>query len=154
MRGDTTATLAPDASLRILSRAGEWVRVQTEGWVHESDLRPVSGDVLVGVSGAEVRARPGDFEGRVLQWTVQLIAVRTSDGLRRELPSGQRYIHARGPMPETGFVYILFSDEHVEEVERLSPLAQIVVVVRVLVGRDQYLGNPVVDLVEMSVRKP
>lgn len=152
--GDTTATLRTDAPLQILDRAGEWVRVRTEGWVHESDLRPVSGDVLVGVSGAEVRARPGDFEGRTLQWTVQLLALLTSDGLRPELPEGQQYMLARGPVPEVGSVYVLLSEDQAREIERFSPLAQLVVLVRVRVGRDQYLGNPVVDLVQMSLRKP
>jgi hypothetical protein len=151
--GDTTAVLARDAPLTILARSGPWVRVRTEGWVHESDLRPVSTDVLVGVSGAEVRAQPERFEGRVLQWTVQLLAVRTSDGLRPEIPTGQRYILARGPLPEAGFVYVLLDDEHREEIERLSPLEQLVMLVRVRVGRDRYLGNPVVELIEMSVRE-
>ncbi len=150
--GDTTAVLARGAPLTILARSGPWMRVRTEGWVHESNLRPVSTDVLVGVSGAEVRAQPERFEGRVLQWTVQLLAVRTSDGLRPEIPTGQRYILARGPLPEAGFVYVLLDDEHREEIERLSPLEQLVMLVRVKVGRDRYLGNPVVELIEMSVR--
>ncbi|MFB3112195.1 MAG: hypothetical protein ACE10G_09200 [Gemmatimonadales bacterium] len=151
--GDTTAVLAGGAPLTILARSGPWVRVRTEGWVHESDLRPVSTDVLVGVSGAEVRAQPERFEGRLLQWTVQLLAVRTSDGLREEIPTGQRYILARGPLPEAGFVYVLLADEHREEIERLSPLAQLMVLVRVKVGCDKYLCHPVVELVEMSVRE-
>jgi hypothetical protein len=151
--GDTTAVLAGGAPLTILARSGPWVRVRSEGWVHESNLRPVSTDVLVGVSGAEVRAQPERFEGRVLQWTVQLLAVQTSDGLRQEIPTGQRYILARGPLPEAGFVYVLLDDEHREEIERLSPLAQLVVLVRVKVGCDRYLCNPVVELIEMSVRE-
>ena len=151
--GDTTAILEPDSPVRILARSGEWVRVRAEGWLHESDLRPASGDVLVGVSGAEVRARPSDFVGRVLQWTLQLLAVQTSVGLRRELPEGQQYMLARGPLPEVGTVYVLLADEQVEEVARLSPLAQLVVLVRVR-GRDEYLGNPIVELVQMSLRKP
>ena len=151
--GDTTAILGPDSPVRILARSGEWVRVRAEGWLHESDLRPASGDVLVGVSGAEVRARPSDFAGRVLQWTVQLLAVQTSVGLRREMPEGQQYMLARGPLPEAGTVYVLLADEQVEEVARLSPLAQLVVLVRVR-GRDEYLGNPIVELVQMSLRKP
>ena len=152
--GDTTATLAGGAAVHIVARSGGWVRVQTEGWIHERDLRPVSGDVLVGISGAEVRARPEDFEGRTLQWTLQLLAVQTSDGLRRELPVGRRYMLARGPVPEAGFVYVLLADDQVDEVERLQPLAEIVTLVRVRVGRDRYLGQPVVELVEMTLRKP
>jgi hypothetical protein len=151
--GDTTALLEGDASLTILARSGEWVRVRTEGWVHERDLRPVSTGVLVGVSGAEVRAQPNVFEGRVLQWTVQFLALQTSDGLRRELPEGQRYMLARGPIPEAGFVYVMVDDEQSAAIERLSPLAQLVVLVRVRVGRSRYLGNPVVELLEMSVRE-
>lgn len=151
--GDTTAVLGGGAPLTVLARSGEWVRVRTEGWVHESDLRPVSTDVLVGVSGAEVRAQPDVFEGRVLQWTVQLIAIQTSDGLRRELPVGQSYLLARGPLPEVGSVYVMINDEQREVLERLSPLAQLVILARVRVGRSHYLGNPVVELIEMTVRE-
>lgn len=152
--GDTTAAVAADLPVRVVARSGEWVRVRTEGWVHESEVRPASGDVLVGVSGAEVRAAPEDFEGRLVQWTLQHLAIRTGDGLRREIPQGQWYMMARGPIPEAGFVYVLLSGEQVEAVERLSPLAEIVVIARVRVGRDRFLGNPVVELVEMSAREP
>jgi hypothetical protein len=151
--GDTTGVLNGDAALEILARSGEWVRVRAEGWVHENDLRPVSGDVLVGVSGAEVRAQPEVYGGRVLQWTLQYLAVQVSDGLRPELPIGHPYMLARGPMPEAGFVYVLLDDEQRTAVEALAPLAQLVVLARVRVARDRYLGNPVVDLLEMSVRE-
>lgn len=151
--GDSTATLAGDAPLRILTRSGEWVRVQMEGWVHESDLRPTSGDVLVGVSGGEVRARPEAFEGRLLQWTLQFVSLQTSDGLRREIPEGQRYMLARGPVPEAGFVYVLLNPTQAAEIERLPSLVEILMLVRVRVGRSRYLANPVVELVEMSPRE-
>lgn len=151
--GDTTAVLRSDAALEILARSGEWVRVRAEGWVHENDLRPVSGDVLVGVSGAEVRAQPEVYDGQVLQWTLQYLAVQVGGGLRPELPIGRPYMLARGPMPEAGFVYVLLDEEQRQAVEALAPLAQIVVLVRVRVARDRYLGNPVVDLLEMSVRE-
>ncbi len=151
--GDTVAVLGGGASLTVLARSGEWVRVRTEGWVHESDLRPVSSDGWVGVSGAEVRAQPDVFEGRVLQWTVQLLAIQTSDGLRRELPEGRSYLLARGPLPEVGSIYVLIDDEQREDLERLAPLAQLVIIARVLVGRSYYLGNPVVELIEMRVRE-
>ena len=151
--GDTTAVLGAEASMTVLTRSGEWVRVRTEGWVHESDLRPVSSDVLVGVSGAEVRAQPEVFEGRVLEWIVQYLALRTSDGLRRELPEGQRYMLARGPLPEAGFVYVLLGEDQSREIERLSPLAELVVLARVRVGRTRYLANPVIELIQMSVRE-
>ncbi len=151
--GDTTGSLGEDVPVKILARSGQWVRVQTEGWVRESDLRPGSAGVLIAVSGAEVRAQPETFEGRLLQWTLQYIAIQTADGLRPELPEGTTYVLARGPLPEAGFVYVLVTEEQVADFERIAPLAQIVTLVRVRHGRTRYLGNPVVELLEMSVRE-
>ena len=152
--GDTTGTLLPNAPVRVLARSGDWVRVQMEGWVRGTDLRPASEGVLVGVSGAEVRASPEQYEGRTLQWTLQLLSVETSDGVRRELPVGRRYMLARGPLPEVGFVYVLLQDDQVAEMQRLSPLSEVVTLVLVRVGGDRFLGNPVVELIDMSVREP
>jgi hypothetical protein len=151
--GDSAGTLAPDASVRVLARSGEWVRVQTEGWVRESDLRPSSSGVLVGVSGAEVRSSPREFEGALLQWVVQYIAIQSADELRREIPEGQRYVLARGPLPEAGFVYIVLDDAQLTEIERLEPLTELVVIGRVRTARSQYLGNPILDLVDLAVRR-
>jgi len=151
--GDSAGVLAADAPVRVLARSGEWVRVQTEGWIRESDLRPSSAGVLVGVSGAEVRSRPREFEGRLLQWVVQYIAIQRADELRNEIPEGQRYLLARGPLPEAGFVYVVLDDAQLAEVERLEPLSELVIVGRVRTGRSQYLGNPVLGLVEFAVRR-
>ena len=151
--GDSTGSLAPDASVRVLARSGEWVRVQTEGWVRESDLRPSSSGVLVGVSGAEVRSSPREFEGVLLQWVVQYIAIQSADELRREIPEGQRYVLARGPLPEAGFVYIVLDDAQLVEMERLEPLTELVIIGRVRTARSQYLGNPILDLVDLAIRR-
>jgi hypothetical protein len=129
------------------------VRVQTEGWVRESDLKPSSPGVLVGVSGAEVRSNPREFEGALLQWVVQYIAIQSADELRREIPEGQRYVLARGPLPEAGFVYIVLDDVQLTEIERLDPLTELVIIGRVRTARSQYLGNPVLDLVDLAVRR-
>ena len=152
--GQPTATLAEEAPVRILARSGEWVRVQTEGWVRESELRPAAAGVLVGVSGAEVRSRPSEFEGTLLKWTVQYIAMQDPDELRREIPAGQRYLLARGPLPEAGFIYITLTDAQIGDVERLPALAEIEIVGRVRAGRSQYVGNPVLELIEMAARRP
>ncbi len=152
--GQPTATLAQGAPVRILARSGEWVRVQTEGWVRESELRPAAAGVLVGMSGAEVRSRPSEFEGKLLKWTVQYISMQDPDELRREIPAGQRYMLARGPLPEAGFIYITLTDAQISDVERLPALAEIEIVGRVRAGRSQYVGNPVLELIEMAVRRP
>jgi hypothetical protein len=152
--GPATGTLSPDASVRVMARSGEWVRIQTEGWVRESDLKSATPGVLVGVSAAEVRSRPSEFEGQLVQWTVQYISLQEADELRKDIPPGRKYFLGRGPLPEAGFVYVMLSDEQGAEVERLQPLAQLVIVGRVRVGRSRYLGNPILDLVEMAIREP
>lgn len=152
--GEPGSSLAANTPVRILARSGEWVRVATEGWIKEADLKPSAPGVLAGVSGAEVRARPADFEGKVVQWTVQYIALQTADELRREIPPGERYMLARGPLPEAGFVYLTLPPAQLARIEQLQPLAQLVIIARVKVGRSQYLGNPVVELVDLAVRQP
>ena len=151
--GEERAVLRGDAPVRVLARSGDWVRVQTEGWIRETDLRPAAAGVLEGVTGAEVRASPSEFEGRLLQWTVQYLAIQEADELRIEIPAGVPYMLARGPLPEAGFVYVMIPPEKLSEVERLAPLAQIVIIGRVRSGRSRYLGNPIVELIDMAIRE-
>lgn len=151
---EPTGSLAEGTPVRVLARSGEWVRVATEGWIRASDLKPSSPGVLAGVSGAEVRARPDEFEGRTVQWSVEFVALQTADELRPEIPTGQRYLLARGPLPESGFIYVIVPAALIERIERLQPLAQLVIIARVKAGRSQYLGNPVVELVDLAVRRP
>ena len=152
--GDSAGTLVAESAIRVLARSGDWVRVQSEGWVREEDLRPSAPGLLVGVSGAEVRARPAEFEGRLLQWVVQFIAVQNADEVRRDIPEGRRYMLARGPLPETGFVYVVLNEEQVAQMERLDPLTELVIVGRLRAARSHYLGNPVLTLVEAVPRQP
>lgn len=146
--------LGPETPVRLLARNGEWVRVQTEGWVRESDLRVGTSGVLVGVTAAELRARPQDFESKLVQWTLQSLSINVADELRPEIPLGRRYLLARGPLPEANFVYVSLDPQQLKEVERLQPLAQIIAIVRIRVPKTKYLGNPVVELVEMRVKTP
>lgn len=151
---EATGSLAEDTPVRVLARSGEWVRVATEGWIKESDLKPASPGVLAGVSGAEVRARPAEFEGKTVQWSVEFVALQTADELRREIPAGQRYLLARGPLPESGFIYVILPPAMVGRIEQVQPLAELVIIARIRAGRSQYLGNPVVELVDLAVRRP
>jgi len=151
--GDSTAILQAEAPVRVLARSGDWVRVQTEGWIRESDLKPSADGVLEGVTGAEVRGRPEEYQGKLLQWTLQYLATQEADELRSEIPEGERYMLARGPLPEAGFVYVTLSQSQLAEVERLGPLTQVVVIGRVRVARSRYLGNPILELVDMAVRQ-
>jgi hypothetical protein len=148
--GPPLGTLAQEAPLRVLSRSGEWTRVQFEGWVKNADLHPAPAGVLVGVSAAELRADPQRYVGQVLRWTVQYVALETADDMRPDIPDGTRYMLARGPLPEHGFVYVVVPDARKAEISRLPPLATVQVTVRVRVGKSRYIGNPIVDLLSLE----
>ena len=150
--GPALGALAPETPLRIISRSGEWSRVQFEGWVKSADLQPAPAGVLVGVSAAELRADPQRYVGQVLKWTVQYVAIETADDLRPDIPDGTTYVLARGPLPERGFVYIIIPEARKADIAKLTPLATIGVTVRVRVGRSRYIGNPVVDLVGLEAQ--
>jgi hypothetical protein len=151
--GDTLSAVRGGATARVVARADGWARVQLDGWVRESDLEPAAQGALSEVSGAEVRSGGRAFEGKTLQWTVQYIALQTADALRRDMPAGQPYMLARGPLPEAGFVYLLLSAEQAKAVAELAPLTYLTIVGRVRTARSQYLGNPILTLDDFRVVK-
>jgi hypothetical protein len=136
--------------VRITARAGDWVRVEAQGWVRENEIRMADSSILNGVSAAELRGAPEEFRGKLLRWTIQFVALQTADELRPDFLPGQRYILARGPAPEYAFVYILVPREKLAEVQRLQPLASVEIVARVLNGRSTYLANPILELVDIA----
>jgi hypothetical protein len=144
--GGQLATLAPGASGRIVGRAGDWVRIQLEGWVRAGDLKPAAEGALVGVSAAEVRADPQRYVGQTLDWRVQLIAIQTADELRSELPAGQPFLLTRGPLPEPGFVYVILPRDQLARFQGLPPLQELTLRVIVRAPRTKYLATPVVEL--------
>jgi hypothetical protein len=143
-------TIATDTPLRILSRNGEWSRVQFEGWVKGTDLQAAPAGVLVGVTAAELRAEPLRYVGQVLRWNLEFIAIQKADELRPDIPTGATYVLARGPLPERGFVYVLVADNKLPTFRALTPLTPIQIIARVRNGRSRYLGNPVVDLISVE----
>lgn len=148
--GDTVGNLESGTPVRVLGRVGGWARVQVDVWVPESALRPGAEGVLTGVSGAELRARPEEFVGRVVQWRVQVVSQQVADELRPDMPSGAPYLLVRGPMPEAGFAYVLVPEGWRERTAALGALAEILMLARVRVGRTRYLGNPVLELLEFQ----
>jgi hypothetical protein len=151
--GPEAGTVAVETPLRVLSRTGDWARVQVEGWVKAEDLQsvpPGGGGVLLGVTAAELRAEPQRYAGQVLRWRVQFIAVQKADELRPDIPNGASYLLTRGPLPERGFVYVIVPEARLGTVSALAPLATIQVTARVRAGRSRYLGNPVVELLALE----
>jgi len=142
-------TLEAGHPVRITARAGGWVRVETQAWVRENEIRVSDAGILAGVTAAELRGAPEEFRGRLLRWTIQFLALQTADELRPDFVPGQRYILARGPAPEYAFVYIVVPPELVPSVERIEPLSSVSLVARVRNGRSAYLANPILELVEL-----
>ena len=148
--GPEAGTLAADTPLRVLSRTGEWTRVQFEGWVKGGELQAAPAGVQVGVTAAELRAEPQRYAGQVLRWRLEFIAIQKADDLRPDIPSGSSYVLARGPLPERGFVYVIVPDIKLPAFRALTPLVTIQITARVRNGRSRYLGNPVVDLISLE----
>jgi hypothetical protein len=136
--------------VRITARAGEWVRIETQAWVRESELRPAGGAALNNVTAAELRTDPDRFKGRLLRWTIQFLSLQTADDLRPDFTPGERYILARGPAPEYAFAYVVVPQDKQAEAERLTPLSSVTIIARVRSGRSTYLANPILELVDFA----
>jgi hypothetical protein len=148
--GPETGTLAADTPLRVLSRNGDWTRVQFEGWVKGDELQAAPAGVLVGVTAAELRAEPQRYAGQVVRWNLEFIAIQKADDLRPDIPGGSTYVLARGPLPERGFVYVIVPDIKLPAFRALTPLVTMQITARVRNGRSRYLGNPVVELISLE----
>ena len=146
-QGGQYGILQTGAPTRILGRSGEWVRVQTEGWVREGDLEKASGGALTGISAADVRSDPARYVGKTVEWRLQLIAVQTADELRTEIPRGQKYLLTRGPLPEPGFVYVTVSESQAAEFRTLPALQELTLRVAIKAAKTKYLTTPVVEFV-------
>jgi hypothetical protein len=131
----------------VLGRTGEWVRVQVEGWVRESDLEESAGGALTGITAAEVRSEPARYLGKMVEWRLQVISVQTADELRTEMPRGQTYLLTRGPLPEPGFVYVTVTEAQAAEFRALPPLQDLTLRVNIKAARTKYLTTPVVEFV-------
>jgi hypothetical protein len=143
-----SGTLRAGAPVRVLSSAGSWSRVQLEAWVRTDDLVP-SDSAAQGVTAAEVRADPERFVGKQVEWRVQYISTASADELRPEMPPGQPYMLARGPLPEPGFVYVMLSRDDSARVATLPALAELTIRAKVRAARSRFLSTPVVELVSI-----
>jgi hypothetical protein len=147
--GGTLGTLQAGTPARIVARSGELVKVQVEGWVPADAIAVSDSAALVGVSAAEVRAEPARFVGQTLEWRLQVIAVKTADELRSEMPPGQPYLLTRGPLPEPGFVYVIIPSAQAAAFQALPPLQEVVLRVAIRAARTRFLTTPVAELVSV-----
>jgi hypothetical protein len=147
--GGTLGTLQAGVPARIVARSGDLVKVQVEGWIPADAVAVSDSGALVGVSAAEVRAEPARFVGQTLEWRLQVIAVKTADQLRSEMPPGQPYLLTRGPLPEPGFVYVIIPSAQAAAFQALPPLQEVVLRVAIRAARTRFLTTPVAELVSV-----
>jgi hypothetical protein len=144
--GPAIAKITEPADVTIRETNGEWVRVQMEGWVRRSEVdsavtpRP-------SITAAMLRENPDRYVGQTVEWRVQFLALQQADDLRPEMPAGQPYLLVRGPLPESGFAYVMIPRAQVVEFRSLHPLEELTIAVTVRAGRTRYLATPVVELV-------
>lgn len=152
--GDTLARLQPGAEVEVLDRDGDWARVRVEGWTFVASLGADTAGpgVLRDVSRAELQAEPDTFRGRLLEWTVQFIALREAEQFRTDFLPGEQFILARGPGDDVGFVYLAVPGELLAEIRSLAPLQRFRALARVRSAASPLTGAPVLDLLEVVAR--
>jgi hypothetical protein len=143
--GSRLATLAQAGEVAVVERSRDWVKVRLEGWVKASDL---AGQVepAPAVTGRMLRDEPDRYIGQRVVWRLHFLARQEADELRPEMPKGQPYLLTRGPLPESGFVYVMVSPAQADLVEGLRPLDEIRIDGIIRSGRTRYLPTPVVEL--------
>ncbi|NOT08639.1 MAG: hypothetical protein HOP28_10600 [Gemmatimonadales bacterium] len=147
--GAALATVASATTVTLGVRDREWVKVTIDGWVRQSD---VSGLLMPrpAITAAMLRDSPEKYVGQTVDWRLQFLSHQKADELRPEMPLGHPYLLARGPLPETGFVYVLVSKDQAERLQGLKPLDELGVMVTVRSARTRYLATPVVELVRLG----
>jgi hypothetical protein len=143
--------LAKGATVQVIARDRDWVRVKLEGWVRESDLA-IADSTLRPLSAADVRSDPEGSRGKLVQWQVEAVALQTADPLRTGLQAGEQYLLALGPAPEKILLYLAVPESLVSAARSLPPLAQITVTARVRNGKSEPAGVPILDLQNLTRR--
>ena len=147
--GETLATVASPSLIVLGERDREWVRVALEGWVRQSEVQGAVAPIPA-VTAAMLREQPDRYVGRTVDWRLQFLARQVADELRPEMPLGHAYLLARGPLPETGFVYVMVTKAQSDQLQGLKPLDEVTATVTVRAARTRYLATPVVELVRVG----
>jgi hypothetical protein len=147
--GIALAKLGSPAEATVEDQTGDWVKVRVDAWVKRSGIEgPLAPPPAI--TAAMLRENPERYVGQTVAWRVQFLAHQQADELRPEMPSGRPYLLARGPLPESGFVYVLLSKDQAAQLQGLLPLDELSLVVTVRAARTRYLATPVVELVKVQ----
>jgi hypothetical protein len=140
----------------VLSREGNWARVQLEGWVWIPYFAPDTAQAAGGgsvLTGIQVRDLTSDFErlrGRLVEMQLQFISLERAERLRTDFYEGEPFLLARSLAEDRAFVYVAVPPERVAGLGVLTPLERILVVGRVRSGAASFTGSPILDLVELE----
>lgn len=143
--GSGVATLESPLHASVLEHKGGWAHVQIDAWVRDAAVG--NAPEPTGITAADIRAAPEKYVGQTVEWTVQLLGIQKADELRPELPAGQPYLLARGPLPESGFVYVAITNDEVDAFRKLEPLAKIKIRATILAGKSRFLPTPVLNFI-------
>jgi uncharacterized protein YgiM (DUF1202 family) len=124
------ATLAQGTTLTPLARDRGWVRVRLEGWVSERDVAPADTSVRMGVSAADLRADPVRSRGKLVRWSVQILAKQKADALRKDLGPDETYLLARGPYEENALLYLVVPPSLMVMAKSIPELSQAMITAR------------------------
>jgi len=147
------ATVAQGTTLTPLARDRGWVRVRLEGWVPERDVAPADTSVRTGVSAADLRADPAGTRGKLVRWSVQILARQKADVLRKDLAPDETYLLARGPYEENALLYLVVPPSLLVMTKSIPELSQAMITARVRTGRSDLVGVPILDLLTITPRK-
>jgi len=150
--GIALGTLSGAADASLEEQRGDWLRVRVDAWIKRGDVEGALAPPPA-ITAAMLRENPDKYVGQTVQWRVQFLAHQQADELRPEMPVGRPYLLARGPLPESGFVYVLLSKEQAAQLQGLQPLDQLAVTATVRAARTRYLATPVVELVRLGQPK-
>lgn len=153
--GDTVGRALGGADLQVLSREGGWARVRLDGWVwvpadEELDETEVEGDILTGLSPAEISEDPERYRGRRVELELQFLSLERAEAIRRDFYEGEPFLLTRSAEGERRFVYVAVAPERLPEVEGLAALDRLRIVGRVRVGAAAFTDNPVLELIRME----
>lgn len=142
----TVGELRGGATVEVIAHDRGWVRVRTEAWIPAAGLVPADTAFRARLSAADLRADPDGTRGKVVQWTVQFLALQTADPLRQGMADGEPYLLARGPGGENALLYLVVPPSLLGTARALDPLVNIAITARVRDGRSEPVGVPILDL--------
>jgi len=131
--------------VEVLSRSGGWTKVRADLWVREADVGtapPPEGMLTLD----QIITDPDKYIGARVTWRLQYLAIDTADELRPELPAGEPYLLTRGPLPESGFVYVAVTREQGERFRAMQSLQEFQAHGTIIAPRTRYLPIPVIRL--------